>query len=84
MTLEEAIQEFEDNAFYPSMKSNISDEAKSIALKCMYDKLYSPVISGDEAELIWKESNKPKSEKETLGKEMLKKMWDKFENLSND
>lgn len=84
MTLEEAIQEFKDNAFHPSMKPDISDEAKAIALRAMYDKLYSPVISGDEAELIWKESNKPKFEKETLGKEMLKKMWDKFENLSND
>ncbi len=33
--LNNAIQEFYDNAFYPNMKPEISDKAKAIALKYM-------------------------------------------------
>lgn len=33
--LNSAIQEFYDNAFHPSMKPEISDKAKAVALKCM-------------------------------------------------
>lgn len=44
--LNNAMQEFYDNAFHPSMKPNISDEAKAVALKCMI--------------MIWNQNSKTK------------------------
>jgi len=44
--LNNAIQEFYDNAFYPNMKPEISDKAKAIALKYMI--------------LFWNENSKTK------------------------
>lgn len=45
--LDEAIQEFYDNEFHPNMKSEISNKAKTIALRCMI--------------LFWKENDKTKT-----------------------
>lgn len=39
MTLEEAYQEFFDNAFHKSMKPDISDEAKDIAMIAIQEKI---------------------------------------------
>lgn len=43
--LKNAIQEFEDSAFHSSFKSKISDKAKSIALKCMKDRMGEECMS---------------------------------------
>jgi len=44
--LNNAIDEFYDNAFHSSMKPKISDKAKAIALRCMI--------------MIWNENSKTK------------------------
>lgn len=42
--IEAALQEFEDNAYHESLKPNISDKAKVIAMKALKDKLDCELI----------------------------------------